>query len=117
MKFIYNFFKLAFIALAIFTLFLLCLENEIALLGGIGSLILLGLMWLIRSGTQCPICKKDFVAKMIGDEDLGVCSNAFRKKFGDAYHTYEKHKCRYYYECTACGHKWQRTVEEDKRLD
>lgn len=75
------------------------------------------IMFAIRSTTKCPKCKKVWVGNRTDKEDMGPCSNAFRKKSGDTYHTYEKHKYLLSYRCNACGHEYQKTVTSDVQLD
>ena len=73
--------------------------------------------WLIKRNTTCPRCKEPFVAKKIGDDDLGVSSNAYTKKVNDSCHTYEKHRHMLTYRCTSCGHEWQKNEEVERQLD
>ena len=81
------------------------------------GLPLLFAMFYMRHTTKCPQCKKVWVGKRLSDEDLGACSGVFSKKVGDKYHQYEKHKHLKSYQCTACGHEWQKNVTVDKQLD
>ena len=92
-------------------------NNPKAFLMGCAFPVIVILMLYLYFSTKCPKCKKSFVAKKIGDEDLGVSSNAYRKKVNDSYHTYEKHRHLLTYRCTSCGHEWQKTVEVERRLD
>ena len=91
-------------------------DNTWILVWGCICLIPLIIMLLIRSSTKCPKCKEVWVAKKTGDEDMGVSSNAYTKKVGDEYRTYEKHNHLLSYRCTSCGHEWQKTVERERQL-
>ena len=79
--------------------------------------ILLIWSWYIKWSTTCPKCKKSFVVKEIGDVDFGGASNACRKKVGERYHTSEKHGYDLpTHRCSACGHKFRKTVWQEKSL-
>ena len=90
--------------------------------GGAGICCLIALVLLliplaIRLSTKCPHCKKSWVVKKTGDEDLGSSSGVFTKKSGNEYHQYEKHKHRLSYHCNACGRDWQKIEEQNHQLD
>lgn len=119
-RFFYYLFGIVMVAFggaAIYLLRFVKQEPQMSILTGVACLIALVIMLCIKSTTKCPKCKKVWVGKKIGDEDLGACSNTFTKKDGDSYHTYEKHRHRLSYRCISCGHEWQKTVERDKRLN
>ena len=116
-KFFYFLFGLAMLASGIGAIYLL-VKGTTDDAGGTGilCLILWGIMMYIRHTTKCPHCKKVWVAKKIDDEDLGVSSNAYTKKVGDSYRTYEKHKHLLSFKCISCGNEWQKTVERTREL-
>jgi hypothetical protein len=119
-KFFYYLFGIVMVVFGGGAIYLLQFVKEApepAIVTGVVCLIALVIMLIIKSTTKCPKCKKVWVGKKIGDEDLGVCSNTFTRKSGDSYHTYEKHRHVLSYRCISCGHEWQKTVERDKQLD
>lgn len=116
-KFFYYLLGLALLGSGILAIvFLFQKATDAAGGAGILCLVLLAIMLYVRHTTKCPHCKKVWVGKKIGDEDLGVSSNAYTKKVGDSYRTYEKHKHLLSYKCTSCGNEWQKTVEKTREL-
>ena len=119
-RFFYYVFGLAMIALgglALFMQFAEGADRDMPPILGLLCLVPLAIMLYIRHTTKCPNCKKVWVGKRLSNEDLGTSSGVFTKKSGDTYHQYEKHKHRLSYQCTSCGHEWQKIVERDHRLD
>lgn len=116
-KFFFYVFGLALIALAIFALSQIHKDPDAAQVAGWLCLAPPVIMLLIRHTTKCPKCKKVWVGEKLSDEDMGVSSNAYTKKDGNEYHTYEKHHYLLSYRCISCGHEWQKTVERERRLD
>ena len=111
-------FGLALIAVGAFAIYALTKNaRDVAMVAGGLCLVPLLIMLYIRHTTKCPRCKKVWVGKRLANEDLGASSGVFTRKSGDNYHQYEKHKHRLSYQCTSCGHEWQKIVERDHRLD
>lgn len=119
-KFCFYVFGLVFAFFAFVALYMLATmpkgDSGAAVVPGGISLVVLIIMLCIRSSTKCPKCKEVWVAKKTGDEDMGVSSNAYTKKVGDEYRTYERHNHLLSYRCTSCGHEWQKTIERERQL-
>lgn len=95
--------------------------NQEGFIGGgilvlIIALIILCIWFFGGLSRQCPKCKKFWAVKQVDSEDLGVASNAYTRVENGKLHTFERHNVRYTYECSSCGHVYQKTLWKEIQL-